>query len=97
MQSHFSPGYAYPTYHPYAQYSGNVTYPGPSIMGTTSGALATGLASIASLVTIFGGWMWLSKKTNYGWIVKLIIVLLASPAMAGIFGFLGKRLQGQQL
>lgn len=32
MNSHFAPGYAYPTYHPYAQYTGEVTYPGPSIM-----------------------------------------------------------------
>jgi len=32
MQSHFAPGYAYPTQHPYAQYTGEVTYPGPSIL-----------------------------------------------------------------
>jgi len=37
MQSHFAPGYAYPTQHPYAQYTGEVTYPGPSILAVAGG------------------------------------------------------------
>ena len=31
-ESHFSPYYALPTSHPYPQYTGDVTYPGPSIL-----------------------------------------------------------------
>jgi len=35
-ESHFSPYYALPTSHPYPQYTGDVTYPGPSILSVGS-------------------------------------------------------------
>jgi len=94
MQSHFAPGYAYQTGYAYPQYSGNITYPGPSIMATTSGPLALGLGSLATLITWILGWMWLTKNTKFNWFFKLIFVLMGGGAMGWIFQYAGTKIQG---
>lgn len=90
MQSHYSPGYAYPTQHPYAQYTGEVTYPGPSIMAVSGFAEAlkewqTYLVALpVALVAMLAVYMYIEAGKK-----KKPAVKYGLPALTGLAAFFG--------
>ena len=90
MQSHFAPGYAYPTQHPYAQYTGEVTYPGPSIMAVAgmkemftewqTYVVALPVAAVAYALVYY----FLADKAKKNKTLKF-----GAPALTALAGFFG--------
>ena len=53
--SHFTPAYALQTMHPYAQYTGDVTYPGPSVLSVGNQQFGAKFWLFIALAAIAGG------------------------------------------
>lgn len=66
-ESHFNPAYALKTAHPYAQYTGDVTYPGPTIMAVGSTQFTkedwwkVGVGALGGGVLLYLALMWMKK------------------------------------
>ena len=98
VESSFSPAYALPTQHPYAQWAGKATYPGPSVLAV-KGALTNGLRGIGFLGGLVASFYALDKfKTTKKWngFVKFLVSLVAAGVLAETLKGVGQVIQGQQ-